>query len=71
MKYIIVESFDIPLAILFSEILEHDKVANGRKCLSAGFCNVEGNTWGKSVSLGLSSKIEDKSIILDAINRTI
>ena len=67
MKYII---FDSPVngyfPIIFPEFVDHSFIAQsvhsaypGVKPISAGFCNKNGNVWGKSVSLKLDSLPED------------
>lgn len=82
MKYIIVQTASSPpneYAILFDEILDHDKVAGGRPVVSAGFCLLSNDggeivpvAYGKSVSLGLASRPkQDAAIITEAIRRRI
>lgn len=71
MKYIIVTQNDLPLAIIFDEILTHKWVAFDRHVTSAGFCNVFGKCWGGSVSLGIKSRLEDSEIVNKSIERTI
>lgn len=81
MKYIIIETNDIEVAIMFNILLQHNKVAGDRKVISAGFCSVvnkrgeDGNleldvvVWGQSISCNVKHRPEDAKIILDAINR--
>lgn len=80
MKYIIVEtSSGCESAILFDEILFHDKVAGSQRVVSAGFCCLSNDggeivpiAYGKSVSLGLASRPEeDAKIIADALRRRV
>lgn len=70
MKYIIVESFELPLAILFDEILNHSDIAKGQKVVSAGKCGMDGVAYGSSVSLKLNARPEDSRIIRDSMYRT-
>ena len=67
MKYFITENCGIEVAVIFSELLQHVNVAANQEILSAGFCDMEGNTWGKSVSLGTKPRPEDKQVIIDSI----
>lgn len=67
MKYIVVKHNGLELAILFDEILTHKDVAASHEVVSAGFCNPDGATWGKSISLNLSSRPEDGSAVRHAL----
>lgn len=69
MKYIIVNHEECHIAILFDEILPHQKAAGDHKVISAGYCDAAGNCWGKSVGLGKRSHPEDEKIVRDAIAR--
>lgn len=71
MKYIIVNSLNTELAIIFDEILEHKEVAGNYKVISAGFCNKDGNVWGQSSSLIMKSKPEDSKLIRESMERRI
>ena len=70
MKYIIIETYQIPVAIVFSELLQHDTMGMSENVISAGYCNINGEVWGKSVSLNKKSRPEDKVIILDTFTRS-
>ena len=73
MKYIIVEKFELPIAILFNEILQHSEISNGQKVLGAGFCRInnEGiSVFGHSQSLGINARSEDAKHIKSAIEFT-
>ena len=69
MKYVIKETMGIPVGILFSELLQHCEVTTPDGVISAGFCNVNGDTWGQSISLNKKPAPDDKAVILDSINR--
>lgn len=72
-KYIIVDTGQVVVPILFSDVVAHTEIANkvGGQVLSAGFCSVSINEqlqpryvcWGKSVSLGVSSREQDNDIL--------
>lgn len=47
MKYIIVATYGIPVAIIFDEMLNHKEVAGEMLVKSAGFCNKDGLCWEK------------------------
>jgi len=74
MKYIIIEHCpNLPCAVIFDELLAHDKVASAfpdKKILSAGFLSATGQVSGKSVSLNLKSRPEDRAIISKSSSRT-
>lgn len=69
MKYIIVISHDLPVAITFDEILSHDDIATGRHVVAAGKCTSEGIAYGESVTLHMKSRPEDTYIIQQSMNR--
>lgn len=63
MKYIMV-GFTYP--VLFSNEIPHFKEAAGRKCSSAGFVRIvdgKAETFGSSISLGLTPQPEDAALI--------
>lgn len=70
MKYIVFKNpIEDQFMICFPEVLNHAHVASAMKHhpqmllepVSAGFCDPEkGDVWGKSVSLKLDSRPEDK-----------
>ncbi len=65
-KYIIFDHKDFECPVIFSPMLEHSRIANGCKVLSAGFCqNIDGKwiTSGKSVGLNIQSRPEDAKIL--------
>ena len=67
-KYIIVESEGIRSAILFENVLSHKYIATNKVVYSAGFFSVDTESksisvWGKSTTLDISSKQEDKLLI--------
>lgn len=61
-KYIVVQGkFNMPAAVLFSPIIQHDAMAGNHVVLGAGFwC---GEAYGHSESLGITSRAEDTEII--------
>lgn len=69
MKYLILSEHDLPVAVLFDELLNHREVAGQKKVLGAGYCNRTGQVWGQSVSLGIKAKKEDELIILKSLHR--
>lgn len=71
MKYIIVKTFDIPVAIVFDELLSHGDVLKNSTAISAGYCNQSGAVWGKSVSLNLKPGPNDSEIINESFKRNI
>lgn len=66
-KYIIINHLELETPIIFSPLLNHKDVANGQTVLSAGFCNLnesgQWKTWGKSISLNISSQPDDNLIL--------
>ena len=57
MKYlIVVEDSGLEVAVLFSELLKHEQVAEGFEVVSAGFCDAAGHAYGGSVSLGIKAR---------------
>jgi hypothetical protein len=75
-KYIIFDSGGLDVPMVFSPLLEHAQVASGIRLpiLSAGFCALDSyepfwETWGKSVSLGVSSRKHDGVLITQAIQK--
>ena len=81
MKYVIVrDQFHSECAILFDEGLDHSTFKD-RKIFSAGFCSLGGTTdsngayhketscWGQSITLGISSRQEDASLVEQAVTR--
>jgi hypothetical protein len=74
-KYIIFDDGDKGLPVVFSPLLQHNQVADGKPVISAGYCDVrvktegdekttEWHVWGKSVSLRKSCRpVEDKEIL--------
>lgn len=66
LKYVIVECMGVPCGIVFNEILAHSEVVRGTP-VSAGFCRLGENRhwacWGKSTTLGISSKEGDAEIL--------
>jgi hypothetical protein len=65
-KYIVVLEKDLEVPIVFSPFIEHNKIANGKKVLSAGLCSQTNgiwSVWGNSVSLRLEARIEDVGIL--------
>lgn len=69
MKYIIVTEMELPVAIIFDELLKHDAVAGSRVVAGAGFCNLDGDVWGGSVSLGISSQPQDAETVQASMER--
>lgn len=81
MKYIVLD-FDGHVE-LFSEVVNHRDVANGRKVRSAGFCSIEtfrddsGNkktkvkVYGESKTLKAETNGSDAQLIKEAINFSI
>lgn len=71
MKYVIVDKDGIEVPFIFSCLWNHDDIArdiSGRGCVvSAGFLRLDdlGNLYvtGKSVSLGVGSRVEDIELI--------
>ena len=62
-KYIIVEECGLPCPIVFNPVLNHKKIATGRKVLGAGFCQHIGGSWkvhGESNSLGFTATDADE-----------
>jgi len=59
LKYIIVNQEGLPCAVMFSEAIQHSTEAAGREVMSAGFCNLQGEVWGHSESLGVHSQPQD------------
>jgi hypothetical protein len=77
-KYIIFDSGGLEVPMVFSPLLEHAQVASGigLPVISAGFCRLDEHepyyeTWGKSVSLGVSSKEFDGILMTDKLHREI
>jgi hypothetical protein len=79
MKYLIIQPADkLPVAVLFSEALEHADEAQGRKVLGAGFCKITGiengdcqvQLWGDSNSLGIGRGRLDEVLVKMAVNFT-
>jgi hypothetical protein len=72
MKYII---FDDIFPVIFNEAISHNSIIiNGMRPTSAGFVNINSienelsvKTYGESISLGISSKKEDKDIIINTL----
>jgi hypothetical protein len=69
-KYIIVNNMGIECPIVFSPLLKHSDILVEGKTVSAGFCfqkkglgELSYETYGKSVSLNLSSRPEDAEIL--------
>ena len=67
-KYIIVETDGLSSAVVFEEVLSHKYVAGRMWVISAGFFSVDAenktiDVYGKSVTLKISSKPEDKLLI--------
>ena len=63
MKYIII---DFVFPVLFTDAIEHKKMANGRFVTSAGFVKiVDGKVevYGDSISLKLKPDVDDADII--------
>lgn len=69
MKYVIFEEpSGVEYPIVFPDLVKHDFIVQcvntaypGIKPISAGFCNVSGEAWGKSISLNMKSRpIEDR-----------
>jgi hypothetical protein len=77
MKYIIIDSEGIEVAVIFDELLKHDQVGAGHKVVSAGQVNLNAGgttgptTYGKSVGLGLKPRPEDEDLIEAAIQRRL
>ena len=79
MKYIIIGTEGLEMAILFNECLTHSEIAGERKIVSAGFCyisqaqNKNGEpeimvvTIGTSISLNKCSQPGDSEIIKRSI----
>jgi hypothetical protein len=76
-KYIIVKIDGIEVSIIFPELLEHYRMASiFREVIFAGFVQiyskdnqVECCTYGKSTSLHLKSRIEDRAIINNILHK--
>ncbi len=82
MKYIIVEKDSIECAVIFSPLLQHEDFLNGfSKIVSAGMVNQvserDGSlkipagpyyTFGKSVSLQMSSRQWDRHVLTESLN---
>ncbi|RDJ35729.1 MAG: hypothetical protein DWQ19_13000 [Crenarchaeota archaeon] len=64
-KYIVIEHYGAELPIIFHHVVEHAMVARGFRVLSAGFVDITNgvSVWGKSQSLGMESREEDKQLI--------
>jgi hypothetical protein len=64
MKYIVVKINDLETPILFSKLKGHDDIANklGLPVISAGFVGTDFKPYGKSISLGKSSRPEDERL---------
>ena len=70
LKYIVVRDHSGgERAIVFDPVLNHSTVAGHMKVVSAGHCRLPGGeilraaAWGKSTSIGVSSRPEDADII--------
>ena len=66
LKYIIIQDGNDRCAVVFSPLLNHNTIAKGHKCLSAGFCHLVNNgvgVWGGSTTLGINSLPEDADLI--------
>jgi hypothetical protein len=75
MKYVIIEKSGMEVPIMFPDMIQHDSfvdINSGEKIISAGKFEIAYDrknlkyifsTWGKSVSLGISSHPEDADII--------
>jgi hypothetical protein len=75
-KYIIVDAgFGTEAPVLFSELLKHSEVANGRKVYGAGFVQIHAEEkdgeqvlvatcYGESTSLDIKSRPEEDSKIV-------
>jgi hypothetical protein len=63
LKYVIFDELGIEVGVMFNELLKHDAVAAGRKCVSAGYCDRDGNAWGSSTLLGLRARTEDSEVL--------
>jgi hypothetical protein len=79
MKYLIYDRGDVFVPVIFPELINHDTISAkvSGSVVSAGFCSVKNNldknqnewfVWGKSVSLGISSRPEDAQIITTMMN---
>jgi len=77
-KYIIVDQEGIELPVIFPHLINHSDMRHAGKVVSAGFCQMYAtdgeNTvsvcvFGKSESLKLESRPEDKEIIEEWLNR--
>ncbi len=66
MKYIIYYAAMGEEALLFPNHMNHSDVAQGKKVVSAGFCDTDGESvtcWGKSASLNLGPEEGDDGIL--------
>jgi len=72
MKYLVVQTVHLlPAAILFNEALTHKSVAGAQKVLSAGFCNAQGEVWGRSDSLNIAGHPSDTGYVKMALTLSL
>jgi hypothetical protein len=71
MKYIIVEHEGLRAAVLFNEAIPHRVEAAGRTVFGAGFCNPQGEVWGRSDGMNVDSHPQDRTHVTVALTMSI
>ena len=67
LKYLIISQDGIEVPLVFSPLVQHEKVADQYKIISAGFCKLDETgkwtTGGRSASLGMAARPQDAGIL--------
>lgn len=75
-KYVIIQEMGLELPIVFNPIIDHSAVCQNKKVISAGYVSFDYDTgnhkvYGRSVTLNVSSRLEDAEIIRNDLQKDL